>query len=291
MISKFKIIREDNKVIYMRIVIIIFLIFCFLFPNVKAGYDRVYFYSKDEEEEIKMVFVGEYDIGLRVIFGNNCSNYNIEVNSPIFAHPLSGITPEKILAGEIHDLGLDINPNAQIGDYPITVFFNYTNEKNLKVTNQFNFTLKYRKSFEIKELKIPKGKERVFSLTIETFINFTKLKVMYDSDGDIEIKNDEFILENISIGNYTFETLINKIEAHETNAQELGYHIIGFIDSRMIEKLELNIPVRIIWEENSNNNNNNNKIDYIPIIFGISIITLLFVYLFYRFHYFKKNKD
>ena len=161
-----------------EVVVLIFIILILLIPNVKASQDQVSLYvKKGEEAENLTVFVGESDVYIKVIFGQNCSNWGIEVRNPLFAYPIRGMRPESVTAGSIYNLPLTIDPNAPLGKYPITVYFNYTNTNNLKVSNQFNFTIEYKKSFEIKELNIPKGNERLFSLTKETFVNFNELNV------------------------------------------------------------------------------------------------------------------
>ena len=230
--------------------LLILIILILLLPNVEADKDQVYFYTGGGfGKETNIVYVGEYDIGLRVIFGQNCSDYSFETRSPLFEHPLIGITPDSVLADEIHDTGLDINRNAQLGKYSIIFYLNYTDENKNRISRQFNLTLEYKKSFEIKELNIPKEKEREFSLTIKIFEKFTKLNVEFDSDGNIETEKHEIILENISTGNYTFKTKIYKVETFAGNAQELGYWIIGTVNNRTVEFGEKNIPVKITWTE------------------------------------------
>lgn len=232
-----------------KLVGLIFIIFILLVPNVRANEDQAYLYVNQGEEtdDYLVLYKGETDVYVKVIFGQNCTSWGIEVRSPLFIDPIQGITPIPFKAGTRHHTSLLIDLNAPVGKYPITVYFNYTNDNNLNISNQFNFTIEYKKALEIKELNFPKGFEREFSLKIETFEKFEKLKVEFDSDGDIETKKHEIILENISAGNYTFKTKIYRRESSPENAQELGYWIIGTVNNRTVEFGEKNIPVKINW--------------------------------------------
>jgi hypothetical protein len=259
--------------------VVLFIVFILLLPNVEAVEDQVYFYAGGGlGKETNIVYVGEYDIGIRVIFGQNCTNYSFETNSLLFKHPLYGIIPDSIKGGEVHDLGREINPDAQIGKYSIIFYLNYTNENKIRISRQFNLTLEYKKSFEIKEMNIPKEKEREFSFTIKTFEKFTKLKVEFDSDGDIETEKHEVILENVSVGNYTFKTKIYKVKTHAGDAQELGYWVIGTVNNRTVELGEQNIPVKISWTEEGKRDEEEIFIPGFEIIFLMISIFILLIF-------------
>jgi len=232
-----------------KLVGLIFIILILLIPNAKANEDQAYLYVKQGEEtdNYLVVYKGETVVYAKIIFGQNCSSWSTDVSSPLFTRQGPLRTQQSITAGRKHNLPLNIDPNAPIGKYPITVYFNYTTDINLNISNQFNFTIQYKKALEIKELNLPKGFEREFSLKIETFEKFEKLEVEFDSDGDIETKKHEIILENISTGNYTFKTKIYRRESSPENAQELGYWIIGEVNNRTIEFGEKNIPANIEW--------------------------------------------
>jgi len=232
-----------------KLVGLIFIILILLIPNAKANEDQAYLYVKQGEEtdSYLVLYKGETDVNAQIIFGQNCTSWGIEVHSPLFTNPMHGTIPIPFKAGTRHHTSLLIDPNAPIGKYPITIYFNYTNDDNLNISNKFNFIIDYKKALEIKELNLPKGSEREFSLKIETFEKFEKLKVEFDSDGDIETKKHEIILENISMGNYTFVTKIYRRESSPENAQELGYWIIGTVNNRTVEFGEKNIPANIAW--------------------------------------------
>jgi len=228
--------------------VLLFIVFILLLPNVEAVEDQVYFYAGTGlGEETNIVYVGEYYIHVRVIFGQNCTNYSFDTNSPLFKHSLYGIIPDSVRSGEVHDIGIEINRKAQLEKYSIIFYLNYTSENKVNISRQFNLTLEYKKSLEIKKLNIPKGGEREFSLKIETFVDFDELKVEFDSDGDIETEKHEIILEKISAGNYTFKTKIYKVSTVPGDAQELGYWIIGKVNNRTVEFGESNMPADINW--------------------------------------------
>ena len=142
---------------------------------------------------------------------------------------------------------------------------------------------------EIKNLKIPKEYERTFSLTVETFTDFDKLKVIFDSDGDIETEKDEIVLENISAGNYSFETKIYQIETFPGDAQELSYRIIGTIDSRTVELEDYNMPVKINWNGKDKNKTQEKNNFYFGIV--IVIILIILICLFYYYKHKKGKKE
>jgi len=227
---------------------LIFIVFIILLPNVKGTEDQAYFYISDREiMEKPIVYVGEDLIYFAIVFGQNITEYSFEMDSPLFTHPLIDKMQESFFVGNSFHMSMEINRTAPNGKYPIKFYFNYTNENNTEIKKVFNFTIEYRKSLEIKELKIPKNKEREFLLKIETYEFFSKLIVEFDSDGNIETKKHEIVLENISVGNYTLKTKIYRRESSPENAQELGYWIIGTVNNRTVEFGEKNIPVKINW--------------------------------------------
>jgi hypothetical protein len=257
--------------------VLIFIIIISLLPYAEGAEDQIYLYvNQGEETEHLVVFVGEYRVYLKVIYGQNCSNWIIDLDSPILLHPLKGMTPESVSAGKVSGFSLDINPEAPPGHYPIVVYFNYSNEENKKISNRFNLSIEYIKPFELKEINIPKGRERNSSLKLETFMEFTELKVLFDSDGDIETEKHEIILENVSTGNYTFKTNIYKRETFAGDAQELGYWIIGTVNNRTVEFGENNIPVKITWTEEEKKDGEEGFIPGFEAIFVlISILIIL----------------
>ena len=271
---------------------IIFLtIILLLSSNITAEEDDMYFQKAGiiEIEKTNVTYVNEKELYLRIIFGNNCSHYTLEGKSPLFLHPIFDMDNEKVVAGKIIEYPLNINPNAEVGKYLVIVYLNYTNENNIKVSNQFNLTITYNKSFEITELKLPTDSDRTFSLDIRTFVEFTKFKVMFDKDGDIVFDQQEFILENISIGNYTFKSKVFQFKSSfidlNWGSQEVGYDIIGKIENRTVRKYDANIPVKITW----NSENKEEELRYQSISIG-AIIILVIVIIIGIFYYRSKKK-
>lgn len=252
--------------------------------------NEVYFqdYKKptgSPENGTNVVYLGEEKIKLVVVFGENCTNWSIDLDDDFFSTEISGISPSKKSAGSVYIKDLPINESSIFGEHYITLFFNYTNEENEIITNEYKFILNYLNTLYIKEIVLPTYNSKIFQLHIETFINFSRIQFLFDSDGDIEIINPEQELLSPIPGNYTIETGITKRSSRPGNSQEVGYHIIGYTGNRTVEFKENNIGISLNWIS-INSDEVFNNVTYMLLI-TIVIIAIIFNY---KYHFKQERK-
>ena len=248
-----------------------------LIPLTTQGDDDIVFiYSPDAEDiPTDIVFRGEAELDLKVIFSQDCSDWSVEMNSELFNHGIIGIHRESIPEGKKKNYGLEVNQNAPFGNYSIPVYLNYSDALGNRINQIFNFTMRYTEALRITDITLPTTETKEFVIYIETYVQLTSLNVLIDSDGDIGISNESYILYNLLEGMHSFSTYVFKEQTGSGN-QEVGYHVVGNYNGREIEYIESNIIVSVEWEEDEQDNSPNS--DYL-------IVTVL-IFLLICFNYY-----
>jgi len=196
-----------------------------------------------------VVYKGEHDLILSIISGQNCSNLSVELSNPLFITQLRGIARERVTEGKKNSFSLEVNPDADIGIYSVTVFNNYTNDGGEQISKVYRFTIRHERSIELVRVQTPHGSDHSFTLSMETFQRFENLTVRFNGDGDIGFENETIALEDPEIGMINVSTTVVR-DMGGYSAQEVGYYYAAVIDNRTIELWKYNIPVSVRWEAN-----------------------------------------
>ena len=251
----------------------------------KAGEDDVYFFEDPNGlVETEIALVGEDALILRVVFGQNCSRFSIDMDSPLFKRPTSGISIGEYQNGSAYDMSIDIDPNAVLGTYEIQILFNYTTINGTEVSKSYTKTISYIEAFVILNVNIPSGHQRYFSITVETSINLSDLNIKLDSDGDIELDTYEFYLMNPDPGVYSFGA--NLSQSNRTDTQQLGFHVIGTYGHHKAEFINNNIPVSILWDDDDE--------EYgilLNLMVALLVIAVLIVVVNLAIYYYRKRAN
>lgn len=250
-------------------------------PVIQGEEDGAYFYAPlTGKTETHVAYEGEEPLSLRVIFGQNCTNWSVEIQNPLFARDVRDVDYEQMPAGMKMSRGIDLNPNATPGEYNVTIYFNYTDEQENYITNTFHYLIVLQQTLEIKSITIPNESERVFSLEVQTFVVFSWIEVLFDSDGDVDVHPEKLHFSDLQPGNYTFETQIKRDASFADDKQEVGYYIGGSIGNRTVEFTEKNIEVSISWDESVKENVSATSTALL--ICGIIAVAIIFNYHHYR---------
>ena len=238
----------------MKIGIFFLLIHLFLIIDdlgAQAEENEVYFTAPNPEkvaERTDMYYVNESQATLHVKWGQDCSNWCVDMHSPLFSTFMAGTHYRKIEAGDKHSSSINLNPQAPPGEYSITVYLNYTDESDEFVTEEHNFVIKYLDTFEVLDFILPTTNNKNVSLKVETFYQFSELKVGFYPRGDLDVEEYEILLTDVGPGIHSFETnIIKRNTSFVSVEQSIAYKLTGTIDGRTIEKDQEHQNVRIIW--------------------------------------------
>ncbi len=263
------------------LIIVLILSILTLIPVITQGNDDVVFFFSPNADDIPtdIVFRGEIELDLKVIFSQDCSDWSVEMNSDLFNTRIIGIHRESLPEGKIKNYGLGVNQNAPFGNYSIPVYLNYSDVSGRRINNIFNFTLEYTEAYRITEVTLPTKETKEFVIIIETYVELSELHVSFDSDGDIGISNNSFLLSDPFVGTYPFSTFVFKEQTGSGN-QEVGYHVIGNFNGREIESIESNIIVSVEWKEDEQDNSpySNYLIIAVLILFLICFNYYIFIH-------------
>ena len=211
----------------------------------EAGDDRVYFFDDPSgDHEINFSLVGEDSLYLQIVFGNNCTNYSIEIETPLLKKKVTGINPDEYLEGRKGKAGLNLNPDAEPGIYEFIIYFNYTLMDGTPVNLEFPKSVEHINPIDILDVRLPSGQHREFEITFRTYVDMDSLTILFDGDG-VEVETETINVPDPVAGEYTFSTKLVSSVGFE--GQEVGYHIIGEYGNHMVERLEYNIPVNVDW--------------------------------------------
>ena len=122
------------------LIIVLILSILTLIPVITQGNDDVVFFFSPNADDIPtdIVFRGEIELDLKVIFSQDCSDWSVEMNSDLFNTRIIGIHRESLPEGKIKNYGLGVNQNAPFGNYSIPVYLNYSDVSGRRINNIFN---------------------------------------------------------------------------------------------------------------------------------------------------------
>jgi hypothetical protein len=224
--------------------------------STKADGDNVFFtYGNDYQNRTYEILVGEEEINFIIIFEEDCDSWSYYLSDyTIFLTNFSEDFPFEQNKDDKYVERVPLDRNAPPGDYYIDIFFNYTASNGSSKNNVIPYHIKYIRPFEILNISIPGGYQRSMVLEVQTYVNFSRLTIIFDSDGDIAVMDEETTYKDLPLGKYTFSTRIKKRMTFAGDQQEVAYHIIGEYKGHVVETYEYNIDVSVMWDEDEENN-------------------------------------
>lgn len=192
------------------------------------------------DNETSVVYVGQSSIGLQVEFRENATDWEVETNSTLFQNNLDGKHLETANAGSGHGFLLDLVTTAVPGTYEVPVVVRYTDDEGTPQEYTFDLELDYLKAWRLLGFKISESDQLV--LEIETFLRFDTIQCEFDTDGSLLVDPVWQNMTWVTPGNYTFTGQISKDpDPLEGNADEVGYHLRGWVNGTFLELVEKNI--------------------------------------------------
>lgn len=211
----------------------------------------VHFYVGQDEGSTDYIFIGERSLYFALTFHENCSDYGFNVeNDDIFKH--GGLKDHSLgsaQSGSSHHFPLGLDSAAPSGSYEVKFHLNYTLENGTERERMDSYTFHYINAIELVDLHLPHGRDHDFYVTIRTHIEFPSVTVRFDSDGDIDINDEEKIYYSLPPGNHTFEADLRQGESFPDDQQEVAYRITASNGSRSVVITEYNINVDVQWED------------------------------------------
>ena len=274
--------KKLKKFMYIFFIITIFMVlYCISLNTSKAEEDFMIItngrYRENEKEDFtNTVFVGEkHNLQLYYMLGHNCTRWSILIlDNGLIADKLDGFMQEGS-AGRKAFTNLHIKSNAQSGEYNITMKLNYTDEDGNYVEKYFYSIIYLFKSLEIKKITIPTISDMLFKIEFEIFLNFSKIVIQFDTDGSLSSENKTMELYDLSIGNYTVETIIRDDIKERNDQDEVGYEIDAYYDESHIRFVKKNIMV------DSLKNKNNNDEEFSIVVYLLLVILLILISLIF----------
>jgi len=260
-------------------------------PFCDAGNDIISFHGMSEQNEITdYLLIGEKSIALWIVFPENCTKYGVFLNSSIFDEQFDAFTIANRSKGQTLYSALEINPKVKPGTYYIDILLLYTNEQNQTMSYNVSLPLRVIIPLNITNVIIPVGLERLFEIHIRTYLNLTRLDVVLDSGGDIELNETHYSNRNITSGFYSYSALLKHRE--ERGQQKLSYQIIGILNNRTFELLQSNIPVQIQWTKHDSQDTaqQTNHTLWKSLALRIIIVFILVTISWATYYYFRRNK-
>lgn len=193
-----------------------------------------------------VVYAGEHHLRLSITNGQNCSDWAVELSSPLFITYLRGIARERLIEGKKVSFSLEVDPDADIGTYSFTVFINYSTDLG-PVNSSYDFQLTLVNAWRVVDVHVPDAGNHKLSVTFETFVDFHNITVLFGGDGDVGVEDERIVLEDVEPGEHTVSTTVVRRESFPGNAQEVSWDLTGVVDNRTLEKAEYNINVDVSW--------------------------------------------
>ena len=270
-----------NQIVIHMIFIWIIMLLC-LTLNVEGEGCDVYFLAPPDNET-NFVFVGEEDISLRLLFFEDCSNYSVELDHPLFIGRLSGRTPMNFKNGSCIDKGLNINETADPGTYIIDMTVSYVNADDNTIFKDFQLTLDYIEALRITDLHIPDNTRREFSIDIETMVHLSDLSIIIETLG-FEVEIGEHHFQSCDVGHYHVDTGITRMRS-SFDKRILTYKVIAINNSRHMFFSEHGIEIDLHSDSNSENDEEDQGLVTnltIVIICSLIIVVVLSYFILYR---------
>lgn len=216
---------------------------------VRAAEDRAFFTEPPGDVVIDTTYVGQHELDLEVFFGQNATDWEVALDSPLLKHGISGRTLETIPAGTQGGHGLQMNETAPLGLYNLTVYLNYTDDAGVFVSSVFHLTLHHIKVVELKKATVVPGSPNVFRVEVELFRDCSELEVVFDSGEGIRLSREGFVSQDLGPGNYTFEAEMGRGTWFAPRAEAwVGYHVIAHFGTRYVETIEYFIDPQTLRE-------------------------------------------
>ena len=265
------------------------LIFSTLFSTNFTASDnmQIVFFSANNNQT-NIVYNGDYELLLTILFKTQCSNFHVYYRSPLFTREFSDSFNEEMVVDSSISFSNNINSKAAFGEYQIRILLNYTDVEGNRISEIFYETIFYINGIEISDVQIPSSNNKSFSITVVTDVVLDELEIFFDTDGDLELDNYYYQLNNVDTGEHIFTSSVSRSNTVDGGGQEVGYHVIGRINGRTFELLDKNIEVSITWEEGLANNNTPKGLNNVIIIVLISLLIIINLFIICRFK-FKKT--
>ncbi len=197
--------------------------------------------------ETDVAYQGDQWMHLYVKFGQDCSNYTIDLKSPLFLTHIRGLNPRTIETGKVITYGLELDPQAAPGIYNFTAYFNYTTAGGEDVNSSYDFSLTLLQTWKVLDVHVPDGGDYRLSVTFETFLRFHNVTVLFGGDGNVGVEDERIVLEDLEPGEHTVKTKVIRVDSMAGNAQEVSWDLTGVVENRTLWKSEYNIPVDVSW--------------------------------------------
>ncbi len=193
-----------------------------------------------------VVFIGEQSVHLEFTSPCECRDLSVEMKDPIFETWLRGVARGEVEEGKKIRFGINMAPDVEPGTHDFNVWLNYTTDDG-PVNRTYTFTLEVVKAWEVKDVHLPDGGDHELSVTFETFVDFHNITVLFGGDGDVGVKDEEIVLEDVKPGKHTVKTTVVKVDSPGWNTQEASWDLMGEVDNRTLQKARYNIPVDVSW--------------------------------------------
>jgi len=217
-----------------------------------AADDQVFFRSP-MGDPVDTILAGQDQASLMVEWGQNASDYEVVLHHPLFRTLLDGVfIDQRVEAGHGGSHSLEINKSFPVGDYVIPVSLNYITDDGSHVHRDFNLTVHYLRSIELRRFAIEQGGTSRLVVEVELFLPCDGLTVEFDTDGNLEVETEFIERGALGPGVYRFETDLKRTGLFSSGDDyEVGYDIRATFDDRIIQLTEKNIDPRTVSRGNS----------------------------------------
>jgi hypothetical protein len=215
----------------------------------RAEEDRAFFVEPPGDVVIDTTYVGQHELDLEVVWGQNATDYEVALESPLLKTRLYGRTHETLPAGTHGGIGLQMNETAPPGVYNLTLYLNYTDDAGAFVSSVFHFSIHHVKVVELKKASVVPGSPNIFRVEVELYRDCSELEVIFDSGEGIQLSRENFVSQNLGPGNYTFEAEMTPGTwfAHR-DEDWVGYHVIAHFGTRYVETIKYFIDPQTLRE-------------------------------------------
>lgn len=217
-----------------------------------AAEDQVYFRSP-MGDPIDTILVGQEQANLMVRWGQNASDWEVVLDHPLFRTQLVGVSiDQRVEAGHGGSHGLEMNVSCPPGDYIVPVGLNYITDDGSHVHRDYNLTVHYIRSIELRRFAIEQGGTSRLVVEVELFLPCDGLTVEFDTDGNLEVETEYIERGALGPGVYRFETDLKRTGFFMSGDDyEVGYDIRATFDDRTIQLTEKNIDPRTVTRGDS----------------------------------------
>jgi len=204
--------------------------------------DRVSFNSTPGGDGTDTTFVGEDQLSLEIWYGQNATDWEVSLESPLLDTRLYGRTPETIQERTGYGFSLELNRTASPGDYYLTVHLNYTDDGGGPVHETFDFLIHHIRAVEVKGISIVSGSPDMVRLDVELFHACSELEVELRSGDAIRLSRESFDSADMAPGNYSFSAQMRTGTWFSPRDETwVGYRVRAHLGGRYVEYHEVHI--------------------------------------------------